>query len=330
MAQAAADLQRIHRYGEDTTQYQLAIITDEDQAARTTLEDGQVAWSSTLRYDTLIREQDTANGQVQYRFEPIPREQGGINQLISIISEGDRGAEFSELAIFGRKLLTFDDRTGLVCEVRGNNHLVPRQILMTGSGDEKFKGFKCEWATLKDNQLYVGSHGRTKAINGQLQTGELEWVKVLDTDYRLKSVNWHEVYERMRKALGIDSTQGYITHEAVEWHPIYKQWYFFPRKLSYEPFDEAKDEREKGTNIMIITDENFEDVRSMTIGERKPERGVSSFKFIPGRPHEAVGLKSVEADDRTETYIFAFDLDGNMLSDEVFLGKYKCEGVEIL
>jgi Apyrase. len=330
MTQEAADLQRIHRYRTATTQYQLAIITDEDQAARTTLEDGQVAWSSTLRYDTLIREWDPQQARAQYQFEPVPRDQGGINQLISIISEGDRGAEFSELAIFGSKLLTFDDRTGLVCEVRGNNHLVPRQILMTGSGDEQFKGFKCEWATLKDDQLIVGSHGRPKARNGQLQTGELEWVKVLDTDYRLQSINWHEVYERMRQALGIDSTRGYITHEAVEWHPLYRQWYFFPRKLSYEPFDEPKDEREKGTNVMIITDENFENIRYMTIGERKPERGVSSFKFIPGRSDECVGLKSVEVDDRTETYIFAFDLDGNMLSDEVFLGNYKCEGVEIL
>jgi len=43
-----------------------------------------------------------------------------------------------------------------------------------------------------------------------------------------------------------------------------------------------------------------------------------------------VALKSVERDDITQTYAFCFDLEGNILSDEVFLGYYKCEGIEII
>jgi hypothetical protein len=43
---------------------------------------------------------------------------------------------------------------------------------------------------------------------------------------------------------------------------------------------------------------------------RVPERGVSSFKILPSRSHECVGLKSVEIDDRTEIHLFCFDLDG--------------------
>lgn len=62
----------------------------------------------------------------------------------------------------------------------------------------------------------------------------------------------------------------------------------------------------------------------------EPERGVSSFKLIPGRTDECIGLKSVEIGDRTETYLFCFDLEGNLLQDDTLIGHYKCEGVEIL
>ena len=55
-----------------------------------------------------------------------------------------------------------DDRTGLICEIRDNHKLIPRNILIAGCGDEEFKGFKAEWATLKGNQLIVSSHGKVE------------------------------------------------------------------------------------------------------------------------------------------------------------------------
>src|SRR5699024_9175785 len=227
--------------------------------------------------------------------------------------------EFSELIVFGEHLLAFDDRTGLVCEIRAGHRLVPRQILMTGSGDEAFKGFKSEWATLKGDELIVGSHGKSRPE---------EWVKFLDHDYRIRSRNWHTPYRRIRDALGIGEN-GYVIHEAAEWHPGHARWYFFPRKISHEPFDMAKDEREKGGNTLISSDETFNDIRTIKVGERVPERGVSSFKFIPGHPDEFVGLKSVECGDTTATYLFCFDARGNVLQEDTYIGAYKCEGVAI-
>ncbi len=324
------DIQRLERYRPDTTEYTLAIITDEDLASQVTLEDGQVAWKSTLRYDRLHRVIDAESGRVRYEFKEIPQQQGGINSLISLVAEGGRGAEFSELVQFGNRLIAFDDRTGLVCEVRRGHALIPRQILMTGSGDEQFKGFKSEWATLKGDQLIVGSHGKVGIDNGTICTGPEEWVKIIHPDYRVQSVNWHKVYQAMREALDIDAKEGYLIHEAADWHPYYKEWYFFPRKISYEPFDEPIDERERGGNTLLIADESFSHIRTMNVGERILDRGVSSLKFIPGHPDECVALKSVERDEITETYAFCFDLDGNMLSEEIFLGPYKCEGVEII
>ena len=66
------------------------------------------------------------------------------------------------------------------------------------------------------------------------------------------------------------------------------------------------------------------------MGECVPERGVSSFKIIPGHPNECIGLKSVEIGERTESYLFSFNLDGEVLQEDTYIGDYKCEGIEIL
>lgn len=133
----------------------------------------------------------------------------------------------------------------------------------------------------------------------------------------------------MREALGVEDP-GYVVREAAEWHPLRRQWLFFPRKISHQAFDEPRDERECGANTLIVADEEFDHIETIRVGENRPERGVSSFKLLPGRPDECVGLKSVEIGDRTETYLFCFDLDGNVLQEDTYLGAYKCEGVEIL
>lgn len=314
-----ADRQRLQRYDAYTDEYLLAIITDEDHASQVELEDGQIAWRSTLRHDRLHRFVD-ATGRAHYRFEDIPAEQGGEFQLISLIAEGGRGAEFSELVMFGKRLLTFDDRTGLVCEIRDQNQLIPRQILMTGSGDERFKGFKSEWATLWGDRLVVGSHGKRP---------EEEWVKVVDRNYGLQSIDWSGRYALIREALAVGE-HGYVIHEAVEWHPYRRQWLFFPRKVSTQPFDELIDGRECGSNKLVIASEDFSDIQVIEVGQCVPERGISSFKLVPGRPDECIGLKSVEIGDRTESYLFCFNLDGEILTDDLFVGDYKCEGVEFL
>lgn len=321
MSTVPLDRQRLERYDASTRVYTLAIITDEDQDSQVALEDGQTAWQSRIRYDRLYRYEDPATGSVTFDFDEIPAAEGGEHQLISLVAEGGRGAEFSELVQFGQRLVAFDDRTGLVCEVRDGHNLIPRQILMTGSGDERFKGFKGEWATLQGDTLVVGSHGKRP---------EEEWIKCLDRGYRVQSRAWHEPYRRMREALGVQGTPGYVVHEAAEWHPLRERWYFFPRKISTEPFDEAVDERERGGNRMLVADAAFESLEVITVGERVPERGVSSLKFLPGHPDECVALKSVEWGDVTETYLFCFDLQGNILKADTFVGAYKCEGVEII
>ncbi|SEH91230.1 soluble calcium-activated nucleotidase 1 [Stutzerimonas xanthomarina] len=154
-------------------------------------------------------------------------------------------------------------------------------------------------------------------------------MKLLDRHYTVRSVDWADRYQRIRDALNV-GPDGYVIHEAAEWHPYRREWLFFPRKISTEPFDEAVDERERGANTLIIASEDFSQIRTLEVGQRIPERGISSFKILPGHPNECVGLKSVEIGDRTESYLFCFNLDGEVLQDDIFIGDYKCEGLEIL
>lgn len=107
--------------------------------------------------------------------------------VIGKISEANRGMELSELILYDGKMLTFDDRTGIVFDLRATieeiHHLrerkfaipirqvdnqkkiksvipIPRLVLSEGNGLDTSKGMKVEWATEKDNLLYVGSFGK--------------------------------------------------------------------------------------------------------------------------------------------------------------------------
>ncbi|WOI57521.1 hypothetical protein [Palleronia sp. LCG004] len=311
------DIARQDRYGPEVAEYRLMLITDEDKASQVTLDDGETYFMAHLRYWTLTRRDG------RYSFEAVPEIEGGEEHVYSKFGEVDRdtfrGGEFSELVKWGRHMMVFDDRTGIVGEVRGEDHtIIPRQILMTGPGDALQKGFKCEWATLKGDDLIVGSHGKRPSE---------EWVKRIDASYRVESLDWGGIYRKMREAFGVGE-EGYVVHEAAEWHPLRGRWYFFPRKISTTPFDEPIDEREKGNNLLLEASEDFSDIRILPVGERVPERGPSSLKIVPGRPEEFVYMKSVEIGDHTESWIGAASLDGTLLADEVKVGDFKCEGIE--
>lgn len=317
------DRQRLERYDASTTTYTVVQITDEDHASQVRLDDGETFFQARLRFDRAHRHVD-ANGGVRYTFEVIADDEGGEFHVHSKFGEVDhesfRGGEFSELVRWGRHLMAFDDRTGIVGEIRGSdNMIIPRQILMTGSGDERQKGFKCEWATLYGDELIVGSHGKVR---------HEEWVKRLDPDgYKVVSEDWGVYYQRMRDACGVGA-QGYLTHEAGEWDPFSERWYFFPRKLSLEPFDEPVDERERGNNRLIVADAAFDNIEVRIVGDPTPDRGPSSLKLVPGRRNEFLYMKSIEIGDRTESWIGAADTDGNLLAEETKLGDFKCEGIE--
>lgn len=86
---------------------------------------------------------------------------------------------------------------------------------------------------------------------------------------------------------------------------------------------------------MILASEDFSDVTLLNVGEVVPERGFSSFKFIPGTQDRAVlAIKSVEDSetDSQKTFVTAFEtLTGKILMKETEVPlDAKFEGIEFL
>ena len=143
-------------------------------------------------------------------------------------------------------------------------YIVPRHIFMEGDGHTD-KGLKVEWATVKDGLLYVGSFGKEFTDNkgGIVHSNNL-WVVVVSKDGQIKHVNWKEYYDAMRTELGYDHP-AYLLHEAVVWSPHHKQWFFFPRRMSREAYDDVSDES-RGANTIIMANHDFTTVTSTVVG----------------------------------------------------------------
>ena len=267
-------------------------------------------------------------------------------ELKTAHNEAGRGAEFSELTVFNNRLLTFDDRTGEVFEILNkpdgkSSFVVPRYIFTEGDG-ETDKGMKWEWATVKNNELYMGSMGKeyTRADGTIANTNNL-WVSILNSRGEVRRENWERQYNFVRSQLGA-SAPGYIIHEAINWSPYLKKWVFAPRRISSEAYDDVKDEH-RGSNKVLLVDENFTTGTVVTVNMASKDglHGFSSFAFIPGtKDRHVLALRSVEddcaGDDlnvcKQRSYFVIFDvITGDVLMDEVKIDEpMKYEGVEFV
>jgi hypothetical protein len=135
-------------------QFRFAAVTDLDQLSL--IKDAKkLSFRSILVPGIITRNEDT--NKYTLKVEPA-------RELITKHNEAGRGAEFSELQIFDKRLLTFDDRTGDVFEILNKesgkeSYVVPRFVITEGEGDTD-KGMKWEWATVKDGELWMGSMGK--------------------------------------------------------------------------------------------------------------------------------------------------------------------------
>lgn len=119
--------------------FRFTAVTDLDQLSK--FEDGdKIKFRSHLLPGTLTR--DPSDGTYSIDMEET-------REIVTGHNEAGRGAEFSELQLFNNRLLTFDDRTGEVFEIRNNangksSYLVPRFVVTEGEGDTD-KGMKVSW-----------------------------------------------------------------------------------------------------------------------------------------------------------------------------------------
>lgn len=130
--------------------YRIGMIADLDKASQDPK--NKNVWRSYLKMGYLSYNPSANTVEVNFNDHETPTEFTGSYALKG------RGMELSELVTFNGRMLTFDDRTGLVFELK-NNKALPWILLMDGQGNTG-KGFKSEWATVKDEVLYVGSMGK--------------------------------------------------------------------------------------------------------------------------------------------------------------------------
>eukprot|EP00980_Cylindrotheca_fusiformis_P004825 scaffold1034_cov127-Cylindrotheca_fusiformis.AAC.6 len=316
--------------------FRFAAVTDLDQLSH--FEDGDKhKFKSYLLPGFITR--DGGNGLYSVTTEE-PRE------LITGHNEAGRGAEFSELQIFNKRLLTFDDRTGEVFEIRNkadgkSSFPVPRFVVTEGEGDTD-KGMKWEWATVKDGELYMGSMGKEYTRpDGSIVNKNNLWVSVMNNRGELTRVDWSNQFEFVRNQLGAGSP-GYLIHEAIRWSPHHRKWVFAPRRISDKKYDDVEDER-RGSNKIVLVDENFKSAEIVTVKMASKDglHGFSSFAFVPNtKDRHVLALRSVEEDCtgddldvcKQRSYFVVFDvLTGEVLMDEVKIEQdMKFEGVEFV
>lgn len=201
---------------------------------------------------------------------------------------------------------------------------------------------KWEWATVKDDILYMGSMGKeyTRQDGSIANTNNL-WIVTLDQTGAMTRIDWAKQYTFVRKALGA-AAPGYVIHEAVNWSPALRKWIFLPRRVSSEAYDENKDER-NGSNKLVLVDEYFttSQVVDIKMKDKDGLHGFSSFSFIPNsNDRHAMAIRSVEEDCvggdddvcKQRSYFVIFDvLTGEVLMDEIELEvKMKFEGLEFV
>ncbi|MCL4134870.1 UNVERIFIED_CONTAM: hypothetical protein GTU68_026251 [Idotea baltica] len=230
--------------------YRIAIISDLDTSSKHPTEEN--AWISYLKKGYLTINVDSLEvTKIEWDKD--------TTALKSKLAYDGRGMELSELVTFNGKLYSLDDRTGLVYEIDMNgNRAIPWVVLTDGNGRAS-KGFKGEWATVKDETLIVGGLGKEwTSPEGQVINHNPQFVKTVNSQGYVQHHDWKKNYEKLKKADNIQSP-GYLIHESCVWSEILQRWVFLPRRASNEKYSDKEDEH-RGTNLMLQATEGFEHI----------------------------------------------------------------------
>lgn len=309
----------------DGIKRRIAVITDLDEKSK--LDSNKDKWSSYLLVGYMTMSEDMTKASITFDDSPL--------LLTSTLAQKGRGMELSELVVFNGKLYSCDDRTGMIYHIvlgNGKAEARPWVFLADGPGDEA-KGFKCEWMAVKDRILYVGGLGKewTSPDGLTLVNHHPMFVKTVSHFGDVLHEDWMARYVDMRSKAHIQYP-GYVIHEAACWSSIRKKWAFLPRRAHPERYNDQTDEHH-ATNLLFLADADFSGISMTTLGPLNPERGFSSFKFVPGtKDRLIVTIKSREVQDQLSSYASVMDMvTGKVIMEEIQLpGNYKFEGIEFI
>ncbi|ODM91068.1 Soluble calcium-activated nucleotidase 1 [Orchesella cincta] len=307
--------------------FRIGVISDLDAESADPSDPGK--WLSYLREGNLYIQQD--------KLDPsktnisVEWDESAIHVIKSGLAYSGRGMELSTLNVFNGRLFSCDDRTGVIYELvrDGSLEIIPTPWAILADGNYTGGSFKCEWATVKDGDFYVGGNGRDLVTPEGKIIKNSKFVKRITAHGEVTHLDWAENFDKMATALNIHFP-GFVVHEAAGWSDILDKWMFMPRYVSSEKFD-INALRHSGSNVVLMADEHFDNVQVGHIGQVIPTHGFSGFKWIPGTNDQlVVALKSLEVENKQQTYIMAFDLRGNVLLPETKISDQKFEGIEFI
>jgi len=304
------------------TEYEFALVADLDLSSR---DPNEFKWHSYLKKGVLKRH---PNGNYSISWTDTIT-------LTSQTATNNRSMELSELIKYQGSLLSVCDYTGIVYKISAEGQVFQRHALADGNGQES-KPFKAEWATLKDDLLYIGSIGKEWTRDGKILHFNPQWVKVIDSCGYVKNQDWGIRYNFLRNVTNT-TYPGYLIHEAVAWDSVNRNWIFLPRRASTLEAYSPQAEENHGSNLLIIVDEEFKQATVKSIGPLQPQWGFTSLKLVP-ETNELMAVKVREINEGsksfTETKITIFDRDGNFkLESDPWLSVsdgIKYEGLEFL
>mmetsp|Transcript_11502 Transcript_11502/g.35122 ORF Transcript_11502/g.35122 Transcript_11502/m.35122 type:complete len:420 (+) Transcript_11502:49-1308(+) len=321
--EAVAEVMKSHGDG-DNGAMRFLVVTDMDKLTKR----GK-SWIAYLRRGEL--------------YDPLGAEPG-INwtdedygaQLESKKHEDGRAMELSELVHFNGKMLSGDDHTGIVYEVhephKGTAH-VQAWVTIHDADGKNDDPFKIEWMVVKDDLLYIGTHGReVTSKKGKIKNYNRMWVKTVNKHGKIKNYDWTDRYNWLREQVGA-SFPGYLVHETVLWNDDKREWIFLPRRYSHDVPYTDEDSEKRGWNHALVVDEDFTELRAdiKFEGLELGERGFSSASFVPGSDNNRIlALRTVEhdAENSFETYISMLELNSTeVVLPETFIYNLKYEGV---
>ncbi|VDK44172.1 unnamed protein product [Anisakis simplex] len=348
----ASQLGEVIKLSDGSRVYEVVVVTDLDHDSKDPTKKND--WHSYLKKGVLTIDKELTKASVVWQ-------DGQEVMLHSSIAAGGRSMELSDLTVFHGNLLSIDDRTGIVYKIIGDK-AIPWVLLVDGAGNET-KGFKGEWLTVKDGELWAGGLGKEWTTTEGVFVGiNPMWVKRVTVDGCVHHINWEQPYKRLRESVGIHYP-GYMIHESAQWSKVHHKWFFMPRRASQQKYTEAEDEnrghlmkylmhllahsssrialhlvsqflerdRIAGTNYLLIASEDFSNVEARRIGEENGPRGFSAFQFVPETDDRIiVALKSEEKDGIPfGSYITVFDVKSGhiLLGEQPLKGSYKYEGI---
>jgi soluble calcium-activated nucleotidase 1 len=181
----------------DDSTFHFAVVTDLDKLSAVP-GSKKPLFQATLLPGILKRDDMTKRYSITFE-EP--------RSLVSQHNEAGRGMELSELTIYKNRLLSFDDRTGTVFEILSSSdgktsYVVPRFVITEGDGDTD-KGMKWEWATVKNNELIMGSMGKEFTNPaGEIENINNLWIAVLNERGELRREDWQDKFAFVRELVG--------------------------------------------------------------------------------------------------------------------------------